>query len=437
MKKRYLSIGLLVLVLAVALMAAACGGDDETTTTAAPTETTAAPSTETTAEPTETTAESTETTAAGPATGEPIKIGVSTSLTGTSAAPGISFGQGVAVQVAYVNANGGINGRPIEIIQYDDASEVPNAITNINKMIQEDGVFMTVGPFAQYMQEPARQIAEQMQVPMSGGGPATLEQLAAEQPQWSVMVSAAPPTHADAYVKIFAENGWTNILGIGDVLSIHQETMDLLVEQGAENGFTFTKMEDSFGFDVTDFQPILNRMMEEIDAVQPDAILLSANMIGAAPIYKGLRSLGVTIPIQGSPASAHPALFSLGPDAVEGMLVLDSGGIVNPLALPDDFPLKAGQLDFLDRYQAEYGQPPDFFAAYGADLVTVAVEAMNQAGGADDRAAVADALINITDLVGLEGIINFTPEATSEGVTGQMVEFQVKGGQFEFVEVVN
>ena len=186
MKKRYLLVGLVALVLMLALAAAACGG--ETTTT------TAAPATETTAAPTETTAAPTETTATGPAAGEPIKIGLSTSLTGSSGAPGTSFANGATAQVEYVNANGGVNGRPIELIMYDDASEVPNAIANINKLIQEDKVFMTIGPFAQYMQEPARQIAEETQTPMVGGGPATLDQLKGTKHQWSVMISAGPPT---------------------------------------------------------------------------------------------------------------------------------------------------------------------------------------------------------------------------------------------------
>lgn len=211
----------------------------------------------------------------------------------------------------------------------------------------------------------------------------------------------------------------------------------MLVEAGPANGFTFTQMPDQFGFDQTDFQPILNRMMEEIGKVKPDAILVYANMFGAAPIYKGLRALGVTVPIQGSPAAAHPALFSLGPEAVEGMLVLDSGGTVNSEGLPDDFPLKAAQLDFFGRYMAKYNQPPDFFAAYGADLVSIAAEAMKQAGGADDKAAVAKAMINLKDVVTLEGIATFTPEATSMGVQGQMVEFKVTGGQFQFVKVIN
>ena len=81
--------------------------------------------------------------------------------------------------------------------------------------------------------------------------------------------------------------------------------------------------------------------------------------------------------------------------------------------------------------------PPDFFAAAGADLISVLVEAMRQAGGPDDKAAVAKALINLKDFVALQGIVNFTPEATSEGVKGQMVEFQVKGGQFVLVNTVN
>jgi branched-chain amino acid transport system substrate-binding protein len=442
MKKRYLIIGLLVLMLVVASVAAACGGDEETTTTAAPSTTAAPPTTaaptSTTAGPGTTAAPTTETTAPGPATGEPIKIGLSTSLTGSSAAPGKSLSQGVAAQVEYINANGGINGRPIQIVEYDDASEVPNAIANINKMIQEDKVFMTIGPFAQYMQEPARQIAEQTQTPMVGGGPATLDQLKGTQYQWSVMISAGPPTQADAVMKVIKENGWKNILGIGDILAIHQETMALLVQEGPANGFTFTQMKDTFGFDQTDFQPILNRMMEEIKKINPDAILTYANFGGAGPIYKGLRALGVTVPILGSPATAHPALFGIvGPQAVEGLMVLDSGGIINPAAMPDDYPLKALQLAFVERYTAKYNQPPDFFAAYGADLVSVAAEALKQAGGADDKAKVAETLINLKDLVALEGIMSFSPDATSMGVKGQMVLFEIKGAQFQFVKVVN
>ena len=441
MRKRYLFVGVLVLLLAVALVAVACGGTTTTTTGAPSTETTAAPSTTTSAVAANTTtsaaAPSTETTAAaGPATGQPIKIGLSNSLTGPSAAPGASIEKGVKLQIDYVNANGGIGGRPLQLIEYDDKSDVPTAIANINKLIQQDQVFATIGPFAQFMMEPARQIAEQTQTPMVGDGPATLAQLAGKQYQWSVMTAASPPPQADAVDKIIKANGWKNVLGLADVLTIDQETLDSVVKAASAGGYTFTKMADTFDLTTTDFQPILNKIMAQYNKLKPDALVLYVNPLRFPPLYKGLRGLKVTVPILAGTACAHPAIFSMGPQAVEGALVMDSGGNVNPQALPDSWPSKPLQLDFAQRYQAQYKSSPDFFAADGADMVTVLVAAMKQAG-AVDKTKVQQALINLKDLPTLEGLMNFTPSATSEGIHGQMVEWVVKNAQFQLVNTIN
>ena len=115
---------------------------------------------------------------------------------------------------------------------------------------------------------------------------------------------------------------------------------------------------------------------------------------------------------------------------------MDSGGNVNAAALPDSWPSKPLQLDFAQRYQAKYNAAPDFFAADGADTVTVLVAAMKQAGELD-QAKVAQALINLKDLPTLEGLMNFTPDATSMGIHGNMVEWQVKNGQFVLVNTIN
>lgn len=437
MRRSYILAGLLVVLLVVALAAAACGGTTTTTTTAAPT-TTTAPSTETTtASSTETTAApSTETTAAGPATGEPIKIGLSNSLTGSGAAPGASFGNGIKVQIEYVNQNGGINGRPLQLVEYDDKSDVPTLIANLNKLIQQDKVFATIGPFVQYGQEPARQVAEQNKVPMVGDGPATLDQLKGTQYQWSVMTAAGPPPQADAVDKVIKASGWKNIVGLADVLTIDQETLDLVGQAAAAGGYKFTKMKDTFGFDQQDFQPILNKILEQVNTLKADAIILYVNPIAFPVIYKGLRGLNVTLPILAGTACAHPAIFAQGPQAVEGTYVMDSGGNVNPAALPDSWPSKAVQVDFAQRYQAKFNAAPDFFAGVGADQVTVLVAAMKQAGEVD-QAKVAQALINLKDLPTLEGVMTFAPDATSMGIHGNMVEWQVKNGQFVLVNTIN
>jgi ABC-type branched-subunit amino acid transport system substrate-binding protein len=178
-------------------------------------------------------------------------------------------------------------------------------------------------------------------------------------------------------------------------------------------------------------------MMEQINSLNPDAIVLYVNPLAFPPLYSGLRGLNVTLPVLAGTACAHPAIFAMGPQAVEGAYVMDSGGNVNPQALPDDWPIKPLQLAFSEAYMAKYNEPPDFFAATGSDMVTTLVAAMQEAGGADDRAKVQQALINLTDLPTLEGLMTFTPDATSMGIHGQMVEWQVVNGQFELVGTIN
>jgi branched-chain amino acid transport system substrate-binding protein len=422
MKKRFMLVGLVAVLLVVVLTAVACGGaKDDTATTVAVTGTTGV---------------------TVPATGEPIKVGLVTSLTGVSAAPGVSIQNGAQYQVKYINDNGGINGRPIELLIEDEKSEVTSMSAAMTKLIEEDGVEYFVGPFIQYGQEAARQICEDAQIPMVGSGPPDLDQIAAQTPyKWSVMMSAGPVTQAEGLVKVIKAHGYKNIVAIGDTLRIHQDTLVKLAEMSATEGFTITVLPDTFGLALADPQAILNKIMEAYNRVQPDAIFTLSNPVAQPLLYKGLRGLGVTEPIHGSPAAAHPSVLGNvragGPAKVEGLYVMDSGGLINPQALPDSWQTKSFQVDFYQRYFDNYGNAPDFFAAVGADFFVVLQAAMEQAGGADDKEAVRQALQSLTNVVTLEGLQTYTPDRTYEGVTGFLVEYQIKNGKFEFVRTLN
>ncbi len=143
MKKRYMLAGLLLLLLVVALTAVACGGEEATTTTAASTATTAAPSTETTAAPSTDTTAATETTA-GPATGEPMKIGHIVDLTGPEAMVGDVMVK--SLQYAFDSTGGQIAGRPVEIIIGDAQGQPAVAVDVARKMVEQDKVVAIFGP---------------------------------------------------------------------------------------------------------------------------------------------------------------------------------------------------------------------------------------------------------------------------------------------------
>ena len=238
MKKRVLLVGLLVLLLVVALTTIGCGKATETTTTVKAT-TTSVDDGAVTTEDTATTA------ATGAATGDPIKVGYPCSLTGSGAAPADSEVKGVQLQVDWVNANGGINGRPIELLVGDDQSDLSTMVAVMNKMIQQDKVFAVIGPFEQSSQEAARAISEKEQIPHVACGPATLEQLKGTKYTWSVMISADPTVQSAAMVNLIKAHGFKNMLAVADVLPIDQETADLVAQAGPAEGFTFTKMPDT------------------------------------------------------------------------------------------------------------------------------------------------------------------------------------------------
>ncbi len=442
MKKGYILVSLIVLLLVLALAMAACGGTTTTTaagtsstavsteTTAASTDTTVA-STDTTAASTDTTAASTDTTAAaGPATGEPIKIGFLNDITGPAAMVAGFVSNGVAAQVEYVNAHGGINGRPLQVITFDSKSDTTTAVAGVKKLVNDDKVSMIIGPFTPYEQEPCRLLADQLKTPLLDFGPSTLDQITAKtQHQWGFGLTTGPISQGKTLLQVIKDNGWKKLIGIQDVLGIDQDALKYLKQNEAANGYSLTILPDIIQLTTTDYQPFLNKIMAAYKAEKPDAIVLMITSLGSPPVYKGMRALGVTVPVLTSPSADSPQVFALGPEAVEGLMLIDNAGIADPSALPDSWPLKAGQLEFAQRYQAKFNKPADFFASEGADAITAVAAAMKQAGG-DDKAKVQQAMLNLKGVVGYTGIIGFSPSLTAEGIQGPFTEWQIKGGKY-------
>lgn len=74
-----------------------------------------------------------------------IKIGAVLPLTGTASLYGENIRQGIELAVKEVNANGGVNGKPIEIIYEDDATNPAKSLTAVKKLIEIDGVEVIIG----------------------------------------------------------------------------------------------------------------------------------------------------------------------------------------------------------------------------------------------------------------------------------------------------
>jgi branched-chain amino acid transport system substrate-binding protein len=150
---------LVVLVCVMALLAAACSGaaDETTTTTAASGDTQA----------TTTTTGATPTTAAD---AEPIVIGGSLGLTGAFAGPSAGYKASYDYWLEQINANGGLLGRPVEMIIYDDESTPATAQSLYERLINQDNVDLLLAPYTTFVGGAIIPVAEAAEKVIWNGG---------------------------------------------------------------------------------------------------------------------------------------------------------------------------------------------------------------------------------------------------------------------------
>ena len=151
-----------VALAAVALLAAGCGHDDEAASVATTAEPAASPSSVDTTTGVETTAAAASTSAA--VTKEPLKVGLLGAITGPSASGQRSIDKIAGAWQEWVNANGGVNGHPVEIVFRDSANDPAKAAAVAKELVEQEGVISialsdtsvedAVGPYLQEQRVP-------------------------------------------------------------------------------------------------------------------------------------------------------------------------------------------------------------------------------------------------------------------------------------------
>lgn len=132
---------------------------------------------------------------------DPIKIGMSTSLTGPNQQIGLEMKQGVDVYFAKVNESGGIDGRPLELIALDDRYE-PNLVgPNMRTLIDKDGVLAVIGNVGAPTAVVSAPIASEKQVLLFGAFTGTQELRKVPPDRYVINLRASYEEETAALVK--------------------------------------------------------------------------------------------------------------------------------------------------------------------------------------------------------------------------------------------
>ena len=276
---------------------------------------------------------------------EPIKIGCSMALTGGVAAIGKQVLAALEIWKDDVNAKGGLLGRPVELIYYDDQSNPSNVPPIYTKLIEVDKVDLLIGPYATNMVAPAIPVLMQHNMATIG----ILANAANSKFRYNRYFSMIPsgPEPEKSFSTGFFELAMKHKAELKTVAMIGA---DAEFSQNAIAGaranlkdLPFSVVFDrSYPPSTTDFTPIVRA----VQATNPDIVYAAAYPPDTVGIIRAANEIGL------SPKMFGGTFIGLIITAVKMQLgPLSNGIITNEAVLPTktfDFP---GLKELLAKYQ--------------------------------------------------------------------------------------
>ena len=330
----------------------------------------------------------------------PYKIGGIFAITGRASFLGEPERNSIELLAEQINAKGGVNGHPIELIIYDTEGDATKAVLNANKLIEKDNVLAIVGPSLSGTTLAVVPIAEKAQVPLISC--AASVKITTPVKKW---VFKTPQTDVMAVAKIYEYIKGQGAKKIA-VLSVSNAFGDSgrqqLLQQAPDYGYEIVA-DERFGPKDTDMTPQLTK----IRSLQPEAIICWGTNPGPAVIAKNMRQLGIEIPLFQSHGVASKKFIQLAGEAANGV-ILPAGKILVAGALPDSDPQKSTLQQYISDYEAKYKMAVSGFGGYAWDGLQILAQALEKAGA--DRAKIRDEIEKISPYVGISGIFRFSPQ---------------------------
>jgi branched-chain amino acid transport system substrate-binding protein len=359
---------------------------------------------------------------------ESIKIGAFFALSGPAANIGTPTKLVAQMVVEQINKEGGINGRPIELIVGDTESDPAKAAVIAKKFIFSDKVAAIIGPTSTAEGMSVKKIVEEAGVPtfMTVGGDPVI--MGGNLGPYTY-VFKSPQRSSTAARKLYEylkAKSLTKVALFTAADSFGKDGLVWLEQLAPEFGITFTAKE-SFGPSDTD----MTAQLTKIKNSAPQAIVTwTIGPVGSI-VAKNKLQLGITIPLFQCHGLPDPKYIELAGKASEGDRMPATKLMVGD-SLPNSDPQKKVITEFIHLYGDVYKHDKEFpintHSGYAWDAITIVANAMKKAG--TDGKALRAAIEQTKGYVGVSGVYNLTAEDHNGLDVDSMVMVQVKNGKF-------
>jgi branched-chain amino acid transport system substrate-binding protein len=278
---------------------------------------------------------------------DPIRVGLSVALTGGVAPIGKQVLAALQIWRDDVNAKGGLLGRPVELVFYDDQSNPANVPQLYTKLIEVDKVDLLIGPYATNMVAPAIPVLMQYKKTTIGILANAANSKFHYDQYFSILPTGPEPQKAFAYgfFELAAEANPRpkTVAIVAADAEFAQNAADGARQSIKEIGGFETVTDQKYPPGTTDYTPI----MRAVQALNPDILFVAAYPPDSVGIVRAANEIGLT------PKMFGGAFIGLLVTPIKMQLGPLMNGIINNVAfMPAPSLVFSGTRELMSKYQA-------------------------------------------------------------------------------------
>ncbi|UUZ69387.1 ABC transporter substrate-binding protein [Polaromonas sp. P2-4] len=331
---------------------------------------------------------------------DPIRIGAVLSTTGPAGYLGDPQLKTLQTYLAQINQDGGVLGRKLELVHYDDASEAGKANGFAKRLIDDDKVDLLIAGTTTGATMAMAPLVEKAGVPLISlsGAVVVVEPVK----KW---IFKTPHTDRMAAEKVFEDmkkRGFTKVGLLSETSGFGQSGAKETRAVAQKYGITLVA-DETYGPKDTDVTAQLAKI-RGVSGIQ--ALFVFGLGQGPAVATKNAAQLGMNLPLYQSHGVASNEFIKLAGKAAEGVR-LPSPALLVANALPGNDPQKPVVTSYAATYWKQYKDEPSTFGGYALDALMLSVSAIKTAGGTN-KEAVRNALEKTKGFMGTTGQFNLS-----------------------------
>ena len=333
---------------------------------------------------------------------EPYKVGATYAITGPVAFLGEPARNAAKMIEEMVNAEGGINGHPLELVIYDNEGDATKTVLAAKKLVQKDKVLAVIGASTSGTTMAVIPILSEAKTPLVAQAASRKIASPVDKRKWTFKVVPGDDLCVELMYRFMKARGIKKIallsVSTGYGISGREALKGLAPKFGME-----IVADETYGPKDTD----LSSHLTKVRAKNPDAIINWSVGPTQIVVVKNWKQLGIKAPLYQS--------YGFGSKGNLKLAGADAEGVICPVArisvaeqLPADDPQAEVVKKFSKLYQEKYKKEADTFGAHSWDALYQVVDALKAVG--PDRAKIRDHLENLKDWPGQNGVFNRSPK---------------------------